>query len=89
MEYPARHKNRNSRQDKLGRGKVKNLHKEGGKVIRGKFEEGKLKFIKDNPIRPRNELQKQYLFNLRNKPYNIAVGFAGTSKTYLAVRVAI
>lgn len=45
--------------------------------------------IKKRPIRPMNQQQAEYVDNLRTLPYNVAIGYAGTSKTYLATRVAI
>lgn len=45
--------------------------------------------IKARPIVPMNQQQAEYIENLRTLPYNIAVGYAGSSKTYLATRVAV
>jgi phosphate starvation-inducible PhoH-like protein len=65
------------KKEKVGR-KTSDKHMEDREVL-----------IKRRPINPMNQQQAEYIDNLRNLPYNIAVGYAGTSKTYLATRVAI
>jgi len=51
--------------------------------------EDRMEQINQRPIVPMNQQQAEYIENLRALPYNIACGYAGTSKTYLATRVAI
>ncbi len=80
-----RHSNRNAQQDRKGRGKVKGLDK----TKNTKHQERKNEVIGARPIVPMNELQKDYLWNLRHCRINLALGYAGTSKTYLPTRVAI
>ena len=62
---------------------------EQGKQVSEKHHMSRLQFVLDNPIKPMNSKQAIYLNNLRTKPYNVATGYAGSSKTYLATRVAI
>ena len=62
---------------------------EQGKQVNEKHHASRLQFILENPIKPMNEKQAIYLNNLRTKPYNVATGYAGSSRTYLATRVAI
>ena len=51
--------------------------------------EERIEQIRQRPIKPMNQQQAEYVENLRTLPYNIATGYAGSSKTYLAARVAI
>lgn len=86
-----RHNNR--KQGKRNKQRVVNdrweQKEDAGKVVDDKHFEKRLEQVRSNPIRPMNQQQSEYLWNLRNKPYNVATGYAGTSKTYLATRVAI
>lgn len=45
-------------------------------------------FIPAKPLAPLNQTQAEYIHALKNNPIVIATGFAGTSKTYCATRVA-
>ena len=45
--------------------------------------------LKKKFIRPKTELQSQYLENISNRVINFGVGPAGTGKTYLAVAKAV
>lgn len=60
-----------------------------GRHTSEKHMEFRKESIKNNPIKPWNTKQATYLDSLYNKDVNIAVGYAGTSKTYLPTRVAI
>lgn len=99
--YPQyqRHANRGGSK-KMGKGKGKRSQQqvtndrwenknEDGRIMDEKHYQNRIEKIKSNPIQPLNQQQSEYLFNLRNKPFNIATGFSGSSKTYLATRVAI
>lgn len=74
----GRNKQTNNRQDKVNRGEQK--------IVKDKFMEERM----DNlpPLKPMNELQKTYIHNIRTKDVNFAVGFAGTSKTYIPTVIA-
>lgn len=90
-----RHQNRSpkKRKGKRNQSQVVNDRwedkEECGKTVDDKHFQKRLEQVRSNPIRPMNQQQSEYLWNLRNKPYNVATGYAGTSKTYLATRVAI
>lgn len=62
---------------------------ECGRVIKDKFEEKNVEMINSKPLRPLNQIQAEYIHNCKTKPYNIATGYAGTSKTYIPTRLAI
>lgn len=74
----GRNKQTNTRQDKVNRGEQK--------IVKDKFMEERM----DNlpPLKPMNELQKEYIHNIRTKDVNFAVGFAGSSKTYIPTVIA-
>lgn len=88
-----RHQNRKPSKGKRNQQQVVNDRweekYEQGKQVSEKHHASRLQFILENPIKPMNEKQAIYLNNLRTKPYNVATGYAGSSKTYLATRVAI
>lgn len=71
-------KQRNTRQAKIDRGEKQN--------IKEKFLEERI----DNlpPLKPMNELQKEYINNIRTKDVNFAIGYAGTSKSYIPTVIA-
>lgn len=54
-----------------------------------KHEERKKDRVAQRPLIPMNDLQKEYIHNCRTLPVNIAMGFAGSSKTYVPTRIAI
>ena len=60
-----------------------------GRQITDKFAEKNEEIINTRPLRPMNQQQAEYIYNIKSKPYNIAVGYAGTSKTYIPTRIAI
>lgn len=62
---------------------------ETGRVIKDKFQEKNEDTINAKPLRPLNQLQSEYIHNCKTKPYNIATGYAGSSKTYIPTRLAI
>lgn len=74
----GRNKQTNNRRDKVNRGE--------SKVVKEKFMEERM----DNlpPLKPMNELQKEYIHNIRTKDVNFAIGFAGSSKSYIPTVIA-
>ena len=74
----GRNKQTNNRRDKVNRGE--------NKVVKEKFMEERM----DNlpPLKPMNELQKEYIHNIRTKEVNFAIGYAGTSKSYIPTVIA-
>lgn len=80
------HENRRRRQDKLGRGKVKHNHKEGGKVVKEKFKEDRERRLP--PIQAKNQKQKEYLKLLKTCNIIVVEGLFGTGKTYCAAATA-
>lgn len=60
-----------------------------GRVISEKFKESVEEQINKTPLIPQNQQQAEYIHNIKTKPFNIAVGYAGTSKTYIPTRIAI
>lgn len=82
-----KHPNRRSQQNRKGRGKVKNIPNDprlgGGKVIKEKFQEERIKRI--TPLTARNDNQRKALKALKEKQMVILTGSAGVGKTLLAV----
>lgn len=75
--------NRDKVQDKKSR-KNKSSRKEEGRVIKGKFEEGR------NPpaLLPKNDKQKHYITSLHSCNVVVGEGLFGTGKSYCAAVVA-
>ena len=71
-------KQTNNRKDKEARGEER--------LVKDKFLEERL----DNlpPLKPMNPLQKEYINNVRITDVNFAIGYAGTSKTYIPTVIA-
>lgn len=59
-----------------------------GKVSHPKFQAQREEQINASPLVPMNEKQRQYIEMIREKPTVIAVGYAGTSKTYIPTVIA-
>ena len=62
---------------------------ESGRVVSDKFADKNEDIINSRPLRPLNQMQAEYIRNCKTKPYNIAIGYAGSSKTYIPTRIAI
>lgn len=62
---------------------------EKGRVISDKFQDKNEEIINSKPLRPLNQMQAEYIHNCKTKPYNIAIGYAGSSKTYIPTRIAV
>lgn len=80
------HPNRRSQQQRKGKGKIKNTHKEGGRVLKEKFEEERENSLP--PITAKNAKQKDYLNKLNTCNILIVEGLFGTGKTFCAAAVA-
>lgn len=83
--YPMtrkQHPNRNAQQDKSGHGKVKNVTKESGRVVKEKFQEERSRKV--IPLCAKNDNQKITLRAFLSKQLIAQVGSAGTGKTELA-----
>lgn len=61
---------------------------ETGKVIRQKFAEEREERINTTPLKPMNDKQADYIRLIEEKDTVIAVGYAGTSKTYIPTVIA-
>lgn len=70
---------RNSRDRNTRRNKEQNGET---KTIKNKFQEQRKEQINENPLKPLNEKQAEYIRLLKEKDMVIATGYAGTSKTY-------
>jgi phosphate starvation-inducible PhoH-like protein len=84
-----RHVNRNSQQDRSGRGKVKNVENDtslnGGKVIKGKFQEQREEKARSLALTAKNENQKIALRMFKEKQLVGLFGSAGSGKSELMV----
>jgi phosphate starvation-inducible PhoH-like protein len=91
-ETPSRHVNR-PEGGKRNKAKVVenrwDKKAETGRNIKDKFMDKNIDILENRPLKPMNQQQAEYIHNLKNKPYNLAVGYAGTSKTYIPTRIAI
>lgn len=68
---------------------ARNSHKAAqGRVIKDKFAKQREERRNTSPLKPMNELQKEYIRLLREKDIVIASGLAGTSKTYIPTVMA-
>ena len=54
-----------------------------------KFTEQRRDQVNQRPLVAMNELQKHYIDSCRTKDVVLAIGFAGSSKTYIPTRIAI
>lgn len=59
----------------------------------GRSKEIKDKFLEERknnlpPLKAMNDLQKEYIHNIKTKDVNFAIGYAGTSKTYIPTVIA-
>lgn len=58
------------------------------KRIKDKFSRKREEAVIDSPLRPMNELQREYIDLIRKKDVVIATGLAGSSKTYIPTVMA-
>lgn len=58
------------------------------KVVKEKFIQERVEKICSSPLKPMNELQKEYIRLIREKNVVIATGYPGTSKTYIPTVMA-
>ena len=79
------HNNRRSQQQRKGKGKVKKTTKEGGRVIKEKFEEQREMSLP--PITALNPKQKDYLNKLSTCNILVVEGLFGTGKSFCAAAV--
>ncbi|CAM0111282.1 PhoH-like phosphate starvation-inducible [Vibrio phage 184E37-3b] len=81
-----RHNNRNTQQDRSGKGKVKHLGNDknlgGGSVIKEKFKERRE--FELPPVTAKTPKQKEYLKLLKDCNIVVVEGLFGTGKTFLA-----
>ena len=90
IEPPVTSKKGRGKRTKRGVVEDRWLSKEDqGRVVKDKFLDKGEEIINKKPLRPLNEQQAYYIDNIKRYPYNIATGFAGTSKTYIPTRMAI
>lgn len=61
---------------------------ETGKQIKPKFQAEREEVINTSPLVPMNEKQREYIRLIQEKPTVLAVGYAGTSKTYIPTVIA-
>lgn len=61
----------------------------GERVIKEKHTARNADIIAQRPLVPLTDLQGDYINYCRSKPVILAVGFPGTSKTYIPTRIAI
>lgn len=83
---------RNGRGSRTKHGVVQERHikkERQGKHKQDKFLEKDEELINSKPLLPMNQQQSEYIHNLKTKPYNLAYGYAGSSKTYIPTRIAI
>lgn len=59
-----------------------------GKVVKPKFQEDREEQINTSPLVALNEKQRTYMQYILEKPTVIAIGYAGTSKTYIPTVMA-
>lgn len=92
----TRHANRNNPSARKGKRNQRSVvadrweKKEGqGRVVDDKFLAAAEEKLNKSPLRPMNQQQAEYIHLCRNKPYVLAYGYAGSSKTYIPTRVAI
>ena len=58
------------------------------RVIKDKFKDQRAEKLASKPIYPMNERQAEYFEAIHNKDLVVALGYAGTSKTYVATCLA-
>lgn len=56
--------------------------------IKPKFQEQRLDEVNSNPLKPLNSKQSEYIDLLEEKPVVVALGYPGTSKTYIPTVMA-
>lgn len=61
---------------------------ETGKVVKPKFQQEREEVINERPLVALNKKQQDYINAIRDKPTVLAVGYAGTSKTYIPTVMA-
>lgn len=59
-----------------------------GKAIKPKFVEERQERVNTSPLVAMNEKQREYIRMIHEKPTVLAVGYAGTSKTYIPTVIA-
>lgn len=59
-----------------------------GKVVKPKFQQEREEVVNDRPLVPLNDKQREYMRAIADKPTVLAVGYAGTSKTYIPTVMA-
>jgi len=59
-----------------------------GKVVQPKYEQQRFDQINTAPLVPMNEKQREYMQLIQDKDTVLAIGYAGTSKTYIPTVMA-